>query len=557
LRSGTQFNHVDIDDFFRDEEEVHVEIFHMDEGARKHLDENQKWKPNSIQEALKHPNWKTATDNEVEMIMKMKTFHLVPPTDVPKGVPVHRPIAVYTRKFDGREKCRITFPGNHQRYGVDYFQTDSPTGHMAAFRLLLAKAQKFRTKIIHIDVKNAFLHGRVEEDVFMKQIPGYTDPKHPDWVCKLDGALYGLKQASRIFYQLVVKHASTFGLQRNPKEPCYFWKSYPDGTWMDLLVFVDDFSVTGDDVRIGEFIKFISSKLETKVMGELKRYIGVNVTRTPDGKFHLDQKEDIMDALKRFGLDQAKPASSPFDPSWTEIDVASPPVNQSEYRSAIGSLFWFAMATRPDILASVVIASQFQSNPTKQCWTAVKRIFRYLLGTINLPLIIDVGENFVLQSFSDSSHGDPLLSRYSMTGSMHFVGNAPILWLSRKQRTPALSSAEAELIAASTTARDTMWLYHFLKVMNVRGTPELHVDNQAAIYIAKSEGLIRRVKHLEIHDLYIRHLCSSQQLSVHYVPSEENPADIYTKGIKTVAQFIYLRDFIMAGKRGRDRLHGQ
>ena len=137
-----------------------------------------------------------------------------------------------------------------------------------------------------------------------------------------------------------------------------------------------------------------------------------------------------------------------------------------------------------------------------------------------------------------------------MSGSLHFYGDAPILWLSRKQRSPALSTAEAELIAASTTSRDTIWLSNLLaQSMGSTRPTTLYIDNQATIAIAESEGMIRKVKHLEIHDLFVRVHVSKKNLSLVFVPSRQNHADVMTKGIKSAADFKMKRDAIMAGKR--------
>jgi Reverse transcriptase (RNA-dependent DNA polymerase) len=550
-RSGKNFHSNYFEANFM-EENLQVEINAQDQGALQHLSENTEWVPKSIDQAMKNPEFAQATKSEIDMVKYMKTYHLVPPSDVPSGIKVFQPVMTWKRKFDGSAKARICYPGHKQTQGVDYFLTDSPTAHLATFRAVLAKAQKRGAKMHHIDVKNAFLHGRVQEEVYMKQLKHFEDPEHPDWICKLDGSLYGLKQASRIFYQLTVKYFTEFGLKKNPHDPCHFFMERDENTWIDVAIFVDDYAPTGSESQLSSFTKFIATKFQVKIMGELTRYVGINVKKKGDGSYHLDQVEDIRTALKRYGFEHAKPANTPFDPSWTSIEEEGTPVNQAEYRSAVGSLFWFAMATRPDILSSVVLCSQFQAAPTKQCWTAVKRIFRYLKHTTSLPLVIDVGEDFKIFSYSDSSHGDPLLGRFSMTGSVHFIGNAPILWLSRKQRTPALSSSEAELIAASTTARDTLWLLHLLAPFGISAPADLYIDNQATIFIAQSHGLIRKVKHLEIHDLFVRFQVANNNIKVHYVPTEKNCADVFTKGIKNVPLFTNLRDLIMAGKRGRD-----
>jgi hypothetical protein len=548
-RSGTTFSANEVQMNFIDDD---VDISYADQGARKHLEETYGPTPIKMEQALEDPDFRDATHLEVGLVKEMKTYHLVDPKTVPKGTPVHKPVMRWQRKFDGRAKCRWCFPGHRQRFGVDYNLTESPTAHFATWRAFVAYSQKRGAKIVHLDVVTAFLHGKVEEDVYMRQLPGFEDSEHPDWVCKLDGALYGMKQASRVFYQLAAKHFLEHGLAVNPKDPCHFFKFGEGDYWLNLVLFVDDMNVSGSEKGLDDFIRFISKRLKIKILGEMTRYAGVQITKDGNGVYYLCQNEDIKKSLARYGLDTAKVAPTPFDSSWTEIDEDESTINQSEFRSAVGSLFWFAMATRPDILSSVVIVSQFQEKPSKRAWTALKRIFRYLKGTVDQKLTIYVGEKPCLRSYSDASHGDPLLKRFSMTGSIHFYGNAPILWLSRKQRTPALSSAEAELIAASTTARDTLWLRDLLRPYKVNLIATLYVDNQATIAISQSEGLIRRVKHLEIHDLFVRFQVAAKRINIQYVATDLNLADLLTKGIKGVTEFKQKRDSIISGKRGRD-----
>ena len=173
-----------------------------------------------------------------------------------------------------------------------------------------------------------------------------------------------------------------------------------------------------------------------------------------------------------------------------------------------------------------------------------------------MGLVISVGDIFELTSYSDASYGDPLLMRHSMSGSCHFLGNAPVAWLARKQRVPALSTAEAELVAASDTTRDTLWLKNLLRPFGFVEPVVVHIDNQATIAIAESNGLIRKVKHLEIKDMFVRVVCGDKKITMIYTPSEFNFADLMTKGIKSVQRFEYLRDAVMTGKRGSDNLHG-
>ena len=160
---------------------------------------------------------------------------------------------------------------------------------MAAWRIFLTHAQMNNAKIVHLDVVNAFLHGDVPEDVYMQQIPCFEDSEHPDWVCKLDKALYGLKQASRIFYQFASKCFIEYGMKVDLHEPCHFFKKNSNGSWLDLILFVDDINIAGTNNEINKFIKHISQKMMIKIIGELTRYVGVNVSKDEKGSILLNQ----------------------------------------------------------------------------------------------------------------------------------------------------------------------------------------------------------------------------------------------------------------------------
>ena len=319
---------------------------------------------------------------------------------------------------------------------MDYFQMESPTLHMSTWRTFLALAQKHQCKMIHIDVKNAFLHGDVEEAVYMKQPEGFEDSEKPNHVCKLNRALYGLKQAARIWNLKMSQAMTDFKMKTHPKDPCLYFKINDDGKWAVAMLFVDDIFAIGDNGILSDLIRHLTNRFEIKVLGDAKRYISINITRNEDHSISLDQHDDIEKMLIRFGMDKSKQASTPEDPSFIIDDEKEKdePMSEAVYRSAIGSLFWFALSTRPDIQHAVMVCSQYQAKPTKRAWTAVKRIFRYLRGTLYLALWIDVGDNFQLETYTDASHGDPHMRRFSVSGAVHMLGNAPISWTSRKQK---------------------------------------------------------------------------------------------------------------------------
>jgi hypothetical protein len=508
----------------------------------------------NIGEAKRDPEAWAATQKEMHQVLTvMKCWHLVPPCEVPPNTPVFTPIWNWTRRFDGSVKARICFPGHRQKQGRDYGETESPTLHMATFRLFMTFAQLWGGETCHIDVKSAYLHGKMDKDLYMKQPPGFVDPEKPDWVCKIDQALYGAKQAGRLWNVEANDVLISFGLVRHTHDACLYYRVISRDNWIIVMLFVDDYAVIGMKANIEALIVLLDKKFEIKVLGPIKRFIGINVTTLPNGSFTLDQKEDIKEALQKFKMSGCKAAPNPgtIDMSSAEMKEGEP-MDQTLYRSAIGTLFWLALCTVPSILFAVTVCAQFQSAPTTTCWKAVKRVFRYLKLVENQPLVMDIGPNPTLESFSDSSHGDPIVTRSSVSGGIHFLGNAPILWTSRKQKTPAHSSAEAELVSASSVGRDAMWLSHLLRPFGFTDPTVLNIDNQATIHISESFGLIRRVKHLEIQDLYLRVLTNTKKVKVVYCPTERNLADMLTKAIQSTLQFTKLANLVMLGLKDRD-----
>jgi hypothetical protein len=389
----------------------------------------------------------------------------------------------------------------------------------------------------------------------MEQPRGFENKEFPNHVCKLDRALYGMKQASRVWFTMVTEVLKNFNMEQHLlHEKCAFYRIDDDGNWLVVLVFVDDIIYHGDESLRKQFVEHLKKAWTIKDLGEVERYIGINIIRNDDGTIDLEQHEDVMKMLEKFNMAKCNPIACPGDMS--EIGDKRPDdveMSSSIFRSAIGSLFWIALATRPDILSAVTICSQHQSSPNQRVWAAVKRIFRYLRGTSDKKLRIDVGEDFTLTTYSDASQGDKALKRFSMSGAIHFLGNAPVFWSARKQKTPALSSAAAELVAASSAIRDALWLRHLLAPFGFTESIPLFIDNNAVISIGESQGMIRRIKHLEVHDMFLRVVVERGDVTLIYVPTQYNLADILTKSIRAPVVFRYLRDAIMAGLRGRDK----
>ena len=191
------------------------------------------------------------------------------------------------------------------------------------------------------------------------------------------------------------------------------------------------------------------------------------------------------------------------------------------------------------------MVAQFQQNLTSRAWTAVKRIMRYLNTTKAIGITIDP-KNADLVIFYDANHGDTALGdRLSVSGGAYYLGGSLVHWICQKQRTPAHSATESELIAASEAVREGIWLLRLGEIMGTKGPIQVHVDNKAAIDIANAKGLTRRVKHIEIRDAYIRILRERGVVKVSHIPSLQNRSDVLTKAFTGPDAFVHARNMLM------------
>jgi Reverse transcriptase (RNA-dependent DNA polymerase) len=336
-----------------------------DEGARQHFEEQQKRVEPQTAQARAIPKAMEAAEKEMGNIHRMKTFHLIPRSEVPKGALIHQPIMKWKWKFDGSCKARLCFPSHRQRHGIDYFLAESLT---VPSPYVSRRRQRRCTSTSRVPTST----GRSPRTSTCSN-PSFEDPEFLDHVCKLDQALYGLKQAGRVWYETIDKVMIEFGMTRHPHDPCVYFCLQED-EWIIVPLYVNDNFAGSTNALLEKFVQFLTSKFKTKILGWVEHFLGINVLLQPDGSYHLEQKEEIKELLGRLLMAEAKPATSPFTEAEPEKILASPPMDKTIYHSAIGSLYWIAMATHPDILAAVNLCSQYQGAPTKGAWAMVKKI---------------------------------------------------------------------------------------------------------------------------------------------------------------------------------------
>jgi hypothetical protein len=332
-----------------------------------------------------------------------------------------------------------------------------------------------------MDVKSAFLNGPIKEGVYVMQPPGFEDERYPDHVCKLSKALYGLKQAPRAWYECLRDFLIANAFKVGKADPTLFTKTC-DGDLFVCQIYIDDIIFGSTNQKYcEEFSRVMTQKFEMSMMGELNYFLGFQVKQLNDGTF-ISQMKYTQDLLKRFGMKDAKPAKTPMGTDGhVDLNKGGKSVDQKAYRSMIGSLLYLC-ASRPDIMLSVCMCARFQSDPRECHLVAVKRILRYLVATPCFGIWYPKGSSFDLIGYSDSDYAGCKVDRKSTSGTCQFLGWSLVSWSSKKQTSVALSTAEAEYVAAAQCCAQLLWMRQTLRDFgyNLSKVPLL-CDNESAI----------------------------------------------------------------------------
>ncbi|XP_019057729.1 PREDICTED: uncharacterized protein LOC109116546 [Tarenaya hassleriana] len=438
-------------------------------------------------------------------------------------------------------KVRLVAKGFHQRPGIDYHDTFRPVIKPASIRLVLSIAMSHGWSLRQLDMNNAFLQGHLHDDVYMMQPSGFVDQDRPSHVCKLHKALYGLKQAPRAWYNELRQFLISSGFKNSLADTSLFIFC-KHGIVIYVLVYVDDIVVTGNDTsRNQQFIQLLSDRFSVKDLGDLKFFLGVEVSRSHKGLF-LTQQRYVQDLLKRTNMLHAKSVATPMSLTTSLILNSGLPLEDpTEYRNVVGSLQYLNF-TRPDIAFTVNKLSQFMHSPTSDHWQAVKRVLRYLAGSPSLGIFMSSTNSFDLHAFSDADWGGNRDDYTSTSAHIVYLGEHPISWSSKKQRTAARSSTEAEYKSVASTAVELRWLSSLLSELGVPMTtkPVIFCDNVGATYLCANPVFHSRMKHVAVDYHFIRGLVQDGLLRVTHVSSQDQLAETLTKPI-TRARFELLR----------------
>ncbi|KAJ4711603.1 Retrovirus-related Pol polyprotein from transposon TNT 1-94 [Melia azedarach] len=500
--------------------------------------------PSTYKEAVtctESTQWLAAMGDEMESLHKNQTWEL---TKRPRDRKIITCKWVYKKKegetsVEGiKYKARVVARGFTQREGVDYNEIFSPVVRHTSIRVLLAIVAHQDLELEQLDVKTTFLHGELEEEIYMTQPDGFQVPGKEDYVCKLKKSLYGLKQSPRQWYKRFDSYMIEIGYTRSSYDCCIYYSKATNGSLIYLVLSVDDMLIAAENKSDVQKLKdLLSIEFEMKDLGAARKILGMEIYRDRSKKkLFLSQKGYIQKILSRFGMSTAKPIDTPSAAN-AHLSVAFAPKSVEEkeymsrvpYTSAVGSLMYAMVCTRPDLAQSVSVVSRFMGEPGKEHWQAVKRIFRYLKGTFDVGLIYRGDTQCLVTGFSDSDYAGDVDSRRSMTGYVFTLGSSVVSWKATLQPTVTLSTTEAEYMALTEAAKEGIWLKGLVSDLGLHHDQAIvYCDSLSAICLAKDQVHHERTKHIDVRYHFLR---SEKRIKVNKVGTADNPADMFTKPV--------------------------
>jgi transposase InsO family protein len=507
----------------------------------------------SLKTALSGPQavqWEQAMNREMSSLESKGVWKTA--TTVPPGVKVLRAFWILKEKQDKhgnvvRLKARLVVNGSNSQTPAPF----APVSSYTTLRLFFAIANKLNLYIGQADVDTAFLNANVTPGTVFMYRPSRA--KHGSKIVEMVRAMYGLPGSPADWNNDIHRTLESMGFKRVPGDECLYIKGrWGDKEFLLLILYVDDLAVTGrSKVAVDAVFNELESYYEIKRLGECNWMLGINVNKVGT-KLVLSQKTYLQSILDRVGMTECKAKDTPMESGLvlTKCPSQSPKDEIRRYQVVIGSLLYAACTTRPDLSYSVSRLGRYASNPGAAHWAALKRVLQYVKGTLHHGISFDKNAELDMHAFTDASYAGCPDTRRSTTGLVFFACGGPICWESRRQRSVALSTMEAELMALSDGAKRGIWVRKILSGVLGRGdlpATELKCDNQATIRIVTnlaSPGGRTRSKHIDVRYFFVRECIADGSVVVTYEPTESMAADILTKPLGKLVFYRMLSKLI-------------
>ena len=495
--------------------------------------------PLSRKEAMAGPEaakWLAAEKIELAKMHKTGTWELI---ERPSGVNVIKSRWVYRKKLNSKGeviefKARLVAKGFTQVEGVDFKETFAPVAKMKSIRAVCAIAAAKGMKVFQADVPHAFLWPYLKEEIYMEQAAGHEVGSK---ICKLRRTLYGLKQSPREFNMLMDDYLRKEGFVPTISDTCIYIKHLANGDIQIVAVYVDDLFIAGKiDSTLTAFLAKLQKDFDMKPIGLLEWYLGCRFQQLEDGTIIMDQETYLRQKLQEFeewiGIEQR---ASPLPPNWTEIllEESKPADKNFPYRSMLGSLMYAMVSSRPDLAFPVSLLSQFLAAPLEKHCSLLKHVFHYIRSNVDYSLTFEGSKDAIimLEGHVDAGYGNNIECR-STSGFCFTIGGSLVSWYSKKQGCVAQSACESEYISAAEAAKECLWFKNLLGEIGFKqGCIKMYEDNQACIALSKNPQNHNRTKHIQLIYHFIRDCVQKGEIDLLWVPTKEQLADLFTKGL--------------------------
>ncbi|KAJ9514290.1 hypothetical protein QJQ45_012314 [Haematococcus lacustris] len=437
-----------------------------------------------------------------------------------------------------RYKARLVAKGYFQQSGVDVGDVYAPVSKHTTLRALLAKAAAENMEVHQLDFETAFLNGVLEEHevIYVQQPEGFREGSS-NTVCRLHKALYGLRQAPRAWHARLCEELLAMNFKSSEADPALFTLHLPSGT-VYLLVYVDDCLLCtqqGDTTGLAYVKQKLSSVFKLKDLGEARCFLGMQIVRDrAEGTILISQQKLIHELVTTHSMSNAHSKTLPMAAAVKLVrEGEALDTSVHHYSALVGSLLYLSCCTRPDIAFSVGALARHMSAPTKQHWAAACTVLCYLKGTSEQGLLF--GGVTGLQGFTDADYAGDKDTARSTTGYLFTLNGGAISWSSRLQPTVAMSTAEAEYMAASSATKEALWLRKLMRDLQLEARcVQMSCDNQAALQLLHNPMATARAKHIDVHHHFVRERITRGEVAFSYCHTDSMLADIFTKPLAAV-----------------------
>ena len=499
-----------------------------------------------------HTQWREAAAKEIRELENKKTWTVVPRSEATSRILPGTWVFKRKRTPDGTVKShkgRYCVRGDLQEGD---FETYAPVVAFSTVRIFLVLGMMFDWYTCTIDFNNAFVQSTLDEPIWIHFPRGFRDGPNDDNMClRLNKSLYGISIAPRLFYLNIYNAMLELGFTQSQFDPCLFLKDS-----IFIIFYVDDAGIAARTEALAkEFVRDMEAKgFEITPQGSFTKYLGIKYHRSEaTGEIKLTQPFLIRKIIHTIGLEEANPNWTPAASEALGKDPEGEPMTETwNYRSIIGMLLYLSTNTRPDISFAVSQVARFSNAPKQSHATAVKKIVRYLLrtldeGTCILPTMDLNLDCFVDADFAGLYRRDPdheRTSALSRTGYIIKLAGMPLIWKSQLQTCIAMSTGESEYSALSSSMRILLPIRQMLLefVQHVRipqnfGTvgslisTTVHEDNSSALMLATEHRITNRTRHYNVKWHFFWDQVKDGHVKVVKVPTQDQCADYLTKGL--------------------------